>query len=140
MSIILLLLVLFLAWCYVEKKRQDKIVEKLYQRKMAKVMLEEELQLFTDIPAELNINDLFKDINNDLNSPVSSAEMAVVPAPDTIPIIQAEQKAPSYQTMPSKKRDRQMLNGMNPTPVIPSNSANNYMDVTNFNPNSFMLL
>ena len=67
MSIILLLLVIFLGWCYVEKQRQDKILEKLYQKKMAKVMLEEELQLFTDIPVELNINDLFKDINNDLN-------------------------------------------------------------------------
>jgi hypothetical protein len=140
MSIILLLLVLFLAWCYVEKKRQDKIVEKIYQRKMAKVMLEEELQLFTDVPVELNINDLFKDINNDLNSPVSSAEMDVKFAPDSDPILQLETKAPSYQTMPSKKKDRQMLNGMNPTAVIPSNSANNYMHVTDFNPNSYMLL
>ena len=140
MSIILLLLVIFLAWCYVEKQRQDKILEKLYQKKMAKVMLEEELQLFTDIPVELNINDLFKDINNDLNSPVSSAEMAVKPAPDSDPILQLETKAPSYQTMPSKKKDRQMLNGVNPTAVIPSNSANNYMDVTNFNPDSYMLL
>jgi hypothetical protein len=42
--------------------------------------------------------------------------------------------------MPSKKKDRQMLNGVNPTAVIPSNSANNYMDVTNFNPNAYMLL
>ena len=140
MSIILSLLILFLAWCYVEKKRQDKIIEKIYQRKMAKVMLEEELQLFTDIPVELNINDLFKDINNDLNSPVSSAEMAVKPAPDSDPILQLETKAQSYQTMPSKKKDRQMLNGMNPTAVIPSNSANNYMHVTDFNPNSYMLL
>ena len=140
MSIILLLLVIFLAWCYVEKQRQDKILEKLYQKKMAKVMLEEELQLFTDIPVELNINDLFKDINNDLNSPVSSAEMAVKPAPDSDPILQLETKAPSYQTMPSKKKDRQMLNGVNPTAVIPSNTANNYMDVTNFNPDSYMLL
>lgn len=140
MSIILLLLVIFLAWCYVEKQRQDNILEKLYQKKMAKVMLEEELQLFTDIPVELNINDLFKDINNDLNSPVSSAEMAVKPAPDSDPILQLETKAPSYQTMPSKKKDRQMLNGVNPTAVIPSNTANNYMDVTNFNPDSYMLL
>lgn len=140
MSIILLLLVIFLAWCYVEKQRQDKILEKLYQKKMAKVMLEDELQLFTDIPVELNINDLFKDINNDLNSPVSSAEMAVKPAPDSDPITQLETKAQSYQTMPSKKKDRQMLNGMNPTAVIPSNTANNYMDVTNFNPDSYMLL
>ena len=140
MSIILLLLVIFLAWCYVEKQRQDKILEKIYQKKMAKVMLEEELQLFTDIPVELNINDLFKDINNDLNSPVSSAEMAVKPAPDSDPILQLETKAPSYQTMPSKKKDRQMLNGVNPTAVIPSNTANNYMDVTNFNPDSYMLL
>ena len=140
MSIILLLLVIFLAWCYVEKQRQDKILEKLYQKKMAKVMLEEELQLFTDIPVELNINDLFKDINNDLNSPVSSAEMAVKPAPDSNPIIQLETNAQSYQTMPSKKKDRQMLNGMNPTAVIPSNSANNYMSVTDFNPNAYMLL
>ena len=140
MSIILLLLVIFLAWCYVEKQRQDNILEKLYQKKMAKVMLEEELQLFTDIPVELNINDLFKDINNDLNSPVSSAEMAVKPAPDSDPILQLETKAPSYQTMPSKKKDRQMLNGVNPTAVIPSNTANNYMDVTNFNPNAYMLL
>lgn len=140
MSIILLLLVIFLAWCYVEKQRQDKILEKLYQKKMAKVMLEEELQLFTDIPVELNINDLFKDINNDLNSPVSSAEMAVKPAPDSDPITQLETNAQSYQTMPSKKKDRQMLNGMNPTAVIPSNTSNNYMHVTDFNPNSYMLL
>jgi hypothetical protein len=140
MSIILLLLVIFLAWCYVEKQRQDNILEKLYQKKMAKVMLEDELQLFTDIPVELNINDLFKDINNDLNSPVSSAEMAVKPAPDSDPILELETKAQSYQTMPSKKKDRQMLNGINPTAVIPSNSANNYMNVTDFNPNSYMLL
>ena len=140
MSIILLLLVIFLAWCYVEKQRQDKILEKLYQKKMAKVMLEEELQLFTDIPVELNINDLFKDINNDINSPVSTAEMAVKPAPDSDPISQLETNAQSYQTMPSKKKDRQMLNGVNPTAVIPSNSANNYMHVTDFNPNAYMLL
>jgi hypothetical protein len=65
-SIIVISLILFLGWCYIEKQRLDALTEKYLQKKLAKSLLNDELNLFNEIPSPLNIEKLFNDINTDL--------------------------------------------------------------------------
>jgi len=65
-SVIVISLILFLGWCYIEKQRQDAIYEKYLQKKLLKSLLSDELNLFTETPEPLNIEKLFNDINNDI--------------------------------------------------------------------------
>jgi hypothetical protein len=65
-SVIVISLILFLAWCYIEKQRQDALVEKFLQKKLAKSLLSDELNLFNETLSPLNVEKLFNDINTDL--------------------------------------------------------------------------
>jgi hypothetical protein len=65
-SIIVISLILFLGWCYIEKQRLDALTEKYLQKKLAKSLLNDELNLFNEIPSPINVEKLFNDINNDL--------------------------------------------------------------------------
>jgi hypothetical protein len=65
-SIVVISLILFLGWCYIEKQRQDALYEKYLQKKLAKSLLKDELNLFSETPEPLNMEKLFNDINNDI--------------------------------------------------------------------------
>jgi hypothetical protein len=65
-SIIVISLILFLGWCYIEKQRLDALTEKYLQKKLAKSLLNDELNLFNEIPSPLNVEKLFNDINTDI--------------------------------------------------------------------------
>jgi hypothetical protein len=65
-SVIIISLFLFLGWCYIEKQRLDALTEKYLQKKLAKSLLNDELNLFSEIPSPLNIEKLFNDINTDI--------------------------------------------------------------------------
>jgi len=65
-SVVIISLILFLVWCYIEKQRQDVLTEKYLQKKLAKSLLSEELNLFNEVPQPLNVEKLFNDINTDL--------------------------------------------------------------------------
>ena len=65
-SIIMILLITFLIWCYIEKKRYDAIQEKILRKKYMKILLEEndnkEFEYFNEIPDKVELNDLFETI------------------------------------------------------------------------------
>jgi len=63
-TVIITCLILFLMWCYIEKQRQNAIYEKYLQKKLAKSLLNDELNLFTETPNPINIEKLFVDIND----------------------------------------------------------------------------
>ena len=127
-SIIVVSLILFLSWCYVEKKRHDKIQEKMIRKEYMKSLLDEEL--FIKEPEELNINELFKDINNDIQEEI---------------IIKPENISKENSTIDISLNKKNMLNtdvSVNNMPIniVASNNSTKYMDVSDFNNNSYMLL
>jgi len=66
-SIIVISLMVFLGWCYIEKQRLESLKEKYLQKKLAKSLLNDELNLFNEIPSPLNIENLFNEINTEIN-------------------------------------------------------------------------
>jgi len=127
-SVIVVSLILFLSWCYVEKKRHDKIQEKMIRKEYMKSLLDEEL--FIKEPEELNINELFKDINNDLQEEIVNNK---------------ENNNKENSTIDISLNKKNMLNtdvSINNIPIniVASNNSTKYMDVSNFNNNSYMLL
>ena len=66
-SLIVFSLILFLLWCYIQKQRLDTLTEKYLQKKLAKSLLNDELNLFNEMPSPLNVEKLFNDINIDLD-------------------------------------------------------------------------
>ena len=135
-SIIVISLILFLSWCYVEKKRHDKIQEKIIRKEYMRSLLDEEL--FIKEPEELNINELFKDINNDLqeqiaNNTENSIKEIITNKVNTVLVNTVPVNTVPVNTIP-----------VNTVPVIHGinnlNNSNKYMDVSNFSNNSYMLL
>jgi len=136
MSIILLCLVVFLCWCYVEKKRHDNISSKLMQKQKVKELLEEELQLFKEEPDSVDVSNLFKDINKDMNTEITVAEEA--PEENFIPtkkVNVVNVPRPSNQGLVSPKVEAPKV-----TEIMAANGNSSFMDISNFNNNSFMLL
>lgn len=81
-TVVITCLVLFLMWCYVEKQRQNAMYENYLQKKLAKSLLTDELNLFTETPNPINIEKLFIDINDTIaienNVPTEIAEPIAV--------------------------------------------------------------
>ena len=82
-SIVVISLVVFLSWCYIEKKRQDVIYEKYLQKRLAKALLNDELNLFSEVPETINIEKLFNDISQDMAEEIKTP---VVESPIESPI------------------------------------------------------
>ncbi len=67
-SMVIFLLIVYLGWCYIEKKRQDNFTQKFLQKQYLKMLLDEEIKLFTKEPEPININELFNEINNSMTN------------------------------------------------------------------------
>ena len=130
MSIILLCLVVFLCWCYIEKKRQDKISSKLMQKQKVKELLEEELQLFKEEPDSVDVSNLFKDINKDMNTEVIAPEENIIPTKEVNVV-----NVPRAGGLVAPKVQAPKV-----TEIMAANGNSSYMDISNFNNSSFMLL
>jgi hypothetical protein len=128
-SIIIISLVLFLCWCYVEKKRQDIIANKLMKQGF-KNSNENDLELFKEEPDSVDISDLFKDINKDINTEITAPEENIIPTKEVniVTVPRAGGLVPSNVQAPKV------------TEIMPANGNSSYMDISNFNNNSFMLL
>lgn len=133
MSIILLCLVVFLCWCYVEKKRHDNISSKLMQKQKVKELLEEELQLFKEEPDSVDVSNLFKDINKDMNTEITVVEEA--PEENFIPTNKVNVvNVPRAGGLVAKVQAPKV------TEIMAANGNSSFMDISNFNNSSFMLL
>ena len=140
-------LILFLIWCYVEKQRQNALYEKYLQKKLAKSLLSDELNLFTEVPELINIEKLFTDINNTI---IENPEPVPVSVP--VPVLQSEpvkyiNKEVSPPIHLTKREQNQQINNNNAIQRIPehqdimgtNSQGSKYASVLNFNPNSYML-
>jgi len=77
-TVVITCLILFLMWCYIEKQRQNAMYENYLQKKLARSLLSDELNLFTETPNPINIEKLFVDINDTIaienNIPIETPE------------------------------------------------------------------
>jgi len=138
MSIIILCLVLFLAWCYIEKKRQNAIQDKFFQKLYLK-SLKSDNEYFLKEPDPINIQNLFNEINKDLETPIIQQDENT----------KEEKKGNSKDTKLEKELEVKTFT--NPLPTLPQRNdlingikgtdSNRFMSINDFNPNnSYMLL
>jgi len=157
-SVIIILLVLFLTWCYIEKKRYDAIQEKILKKKYMKMLLEEndnnEFEYFNEIPDKVQLNELFEEINSELNKPLNNKETNKETNKENSKEIKKESKKESNKE--SNEESTIEISDITNKPIVKpktqiesSNSSNmknnmqnsgSYMDISNFTPTSFMLL
>jgi hypothetical protein len=132
-------LILFLMWCYIEKQRQNALYEKYLQKKLAKSLLSDELNLFTEVPEPINIEKLFTDINNTI---IEEPEPVPVVVSKPVKYINKEVSPPIHLT--KREQNQQINNAIQRIPehqdIMGTNSqGSKYASVLNFNPNSYML-
>jgi hypothetical protein len=151
-TVIVVCLILFLAWCYVEKQRQDAIFEKYLQKRLAKSLLNEELNLFTETPDPINIEKLFTDINDTIKpnpEHFQDQEPNQVQVPESVQEPNQFQKSElkSGQNVYMTKRERNLELNEQRKPIQVENepiagnvSSSKFMNVNNFNMNSYMLM
>jgi hypothetical protein len=144
-TIIVFCLVLFLIWCYVEKQRQNAMYEKYLQKKLAKSLLSDELNLFTETPNPINMEKLFVDINDTIEIPQEqNPEPVEEPAPTLVtePIVQNQQNT---QQIKLTKREANLkiydANQRVPTSVPDAGNvvSDKFMSFNDFN-GSYMLM
>lgn len=166
-TLVICSLFLFLAWCFIEKQRQDAIYEKYLQKKLVKSLLKDELSLFTETPETINIEKLFNEITTDIGNSVTQPELKSEPEPQSElksePEPKSEPKSEPEQQEPrqfnnyiqqsqihlTKREQNQQINDANRTipniqnhtnVIYGGNTSSRYMDLGNFNANSYMLL
>jgi len=138
MSIIIIFLILFLGWCYVEKQRYDAIQEKYINKLYLKLLKTDkdkinnnDTEYFIKDPEPVNIQNLFDDIKKDIetNQIINNnikEENPINPEPPLVPLSPVP-----LSPVPDKNK---MING------IVGNSSSKYMDVGVFTKDSYMLL
>lgn len=134
-------LILFLIWCYVEKQRQNALYEKYLQKKLAKSLLSDELNLFTEVPEPINIEKLFIDINNTIIEEPEPVPVSVLQS-EPVKYMSKEVSPPIHLT--KREQNQQINNAIQRIPehqdIMGTNShGSKYASVLNFNPNSYML-
>jgi len=135
-SILILVLVLFLGWCYVEKQRHDAIQEKYLQKLYVKLLLTNKLEedkpepeYFLKEPELVNIEQLFNEINNDIenikiNSPINQENIQQ----------NTKENIKFYNPVSKTPEKNKMISG------ISGVSSSKYMDVGVYTKDSYMLL
>ena len=149
--IVIMCLILFLIWCYVEKQRQNAIYEKYLQKKLAKSLLNDELNLFTETPNPINVEKLFIDINDSIVETIKP-ESKVEPEPeieknpisyvpkDTNNNLHMTKREQNLQIYDSNQKIPSHMNNSNKSiPLAGNDVSSKYMDVNNFN-GSYMLM
>lgn len=141
MSIIIISLILFLGWCYVEKKRQTAIEEKYFQKLYLKSLKSSDNEYFSKELEPVDLTNLFDEINKDLETPLdieenqqNTREEKKVNIKDTK--LEKELEVKKFTNPLSALPPRNdLING------IKGSESNRYMSVNDFNPtNSYMLL
>jgi hypothetical protein len=147
--VVIMCLVLFLIWCYVEKQRQNAIYEKYLQKKLAKSLLNDELNLFTETPDPINVEKLFVDINESMvetinPEPEPEEKMQVnYVSKNTNNNVHMTKREQNLQIYDSNQRvPEHMKNSTTSNQSIPlagNDASSRYMDINNFN-GSYMLM
>lgn len=141
MSIIIISLILFLTWCYIEKKRQTAIEEKYFQKLYLKSLKSNDNEYFSRELEPVDLTNLFDEINKDLETPLDIEEN------------QQNTREEKKENIKDTKLEKELevKKFTNPLPVLPprndlingikGSESNRYMSVNEFNPsNSYMLL
>lgn len=141
MSIIIISLILFLAWCYVEKKRQTAIEEKYFQKLYLKSLKSSDSEYFSKELEPVDLTNLFNEINKDLETPLDIEEN------------QQNTREEKKENIKDTKLEKELevKKFTNPLPALPprndlingikGSESNRYMNINDFNPsNSYMLL
>ena len=141
MSIIIISLILFLTWCYVEKKRQTAIEEKYFQKLYLKSLKSSDNEYFSKELEPIDLTNLFDEINKDLETPLDIEEN------------QQNTREEKKENIKDSKLEKELevKKFTNPLPALPprndlingikGSDSSKYMDIGNFNSsNSYMLL
>jgi hypothetical protein len=141
MSIIIISLILFLAWCYVEKKRQTAIEEKYFQKLYLKSLKSNDSEYFSKELDPVDLTNLFDEINKDLETPIITGEN------------QQNTREEKKENIKDTKLEKELevKKFTNPLPALPprndlingikGSESSRYMNINDFNPsNSYMLL
>jgi hypothetical protein len=141
MSIIVIILILFLAWCYVEKKRQTAIEEKYFQKLYLKSLKSNDNEYFSKELEPIDLKNLFDEINKDLETPLDIEEN------------QQNTREDKKENIKDTKLEKELevKKFTNPLPALPprndlingikGSDSSRYMNINEFNPsNSYMLL
>ena len=157
--IVIMCLILFLIWCYIEKQRQNAIHEKYLQKKLAKSLLNDELNLFTETPDPINVEKLFVDINESIIETINPDPIKSEPEEQTmqinyvskdlnnknvhmtkreqnLQIYDANQRIPNHMKLPQNET---LVNNNQSIPIAGNAVSSKYMDVNNFS-GSYMLM
>lgn len=155
--VVITCLVLFLIWCYVEKQRQNAIYEKYLQKKLAKSLLGDELNLFTETPDPINVEKLFVDINESMTETIpekleepEETKISYVPKESisnkdsknyhmtkreqNLQIFDSNQRVPEHMKSLQKEVPVNTI-----IPLAGNASSSKYMDINNFN-GGYMLM
>jgi hypothetical protein len=141
-TVVVACLVLFLVWCYIEKQRQNALYEKYLQKKLAKSLLSDELNLFTQVPEPLNMDKLFVDINDEMKEPEIQKQentekveyTQVEPTSSPVHLTKRESNLKIYD---ANQRKPDISNQEHPISGNPTSSK--YMSMNDFN-GSYMLM
>jgi hypothetical protein len=134
MTLIIVFLIVFLAWCYVEKQRHDAIQEKYLQKLHAKLSKSEN-EYFTKDPDPIDIQVLFDEINKNIE--VNPLQIEDKPQEQLIHSNKKIEEV-THKTFTNLIRpvieEKKLIHG------IVGSSSSKYMDVGVFAKDSYMLL
>jgi hypothetical protein len=141
MSIIIISLILFLGWCFIEKKRQTAIEEKYFQKLYLKSLKSNDNEYFSKELEPIDLTNLFDEINKDLETPLDFEENQQNTREEKKEIIKDTKLEKELEVkkftnpLPTLPPRNDLING------IKGSDSSKYMDIGNFNSsNSYMLL
>jgi hypothetical protein len=138
MTLIIVFLIMFLVWCYIEKQRHDAIQEKYLQKLYLKLLKSDKSdnEYFVKDPDPIDIQDLFDEINKNIE--VNPLQIEDKPQEQLINSNKKTEEVVNHKTFTNPIQpvveEKKLIHG-----IIGSNSGK-YMDVGVFTKDSYMLL